>query len=68
MKPRTRALNYSKAYTWRMRDYMLLYFKEDLVPIRHTYSNFERDKDTQKSTCGYMFALGSGAISWRSVK
>ena len=26
------------------------------------------DKDFRKSTSGYVFTLGSGAISWRSVK
>ena len=34
----------------------------------YTNSDFLSDKDFRKSTSGYVFTLGSGAISWMSVK
>ncbi|XP_052297115.1 secreted RxLR effector protein 161-like [Citrus sinensis] len=34
----------------------------------YTDSDFKSDRDSRKSTSGYVFALGSGAISWMSVK
>ena len=51
-------------YLRRMRDYMLTYKYDDLVPIGYTDSDFQSDKDSRKSTLGYMFTLGGGAISW----
>ena len=51
-----------------MRDYMLVYQCEDLIPISYTYSDFQLDLDFRKSTSGCVFTLGGGAISWRSVK
>ena len=47
---------------------MLVYRCEDLIPIGYTNSNFQSDLDFRKSTSGYVFTLGDGAISWRSVK
>ena len=47
---------------------MLVYRCEDLIPIGYTNSNFQSDLDFRKSTSGYMFTLGDGAINWRSVK
>ena len=52
-------------YLKRTRDYMLLYQAYNLVPLGYRDSNFQSDKDSKKSTCGYLFNLGSGAISWR---
>ena len=51
-----------------MRDYMLVYQCEDLIPIGYTYLDFQLDLDFRKSTSGCVFTLGGGAISWRSVK
>ena len=51
-----------------MRDYMLVYHDESLEPIGYTDSNFQSDIDSRKSTSGYVFTFGGGAISWRSVK
>ena len=31
-------------------------------------SDFQSDRDNIKSTSGYVFTLGGGAITWRSVK
>ena len=55
-------------YLQRMRDYMLVYQDESLVPIGYTDSDFQSDRESRKSTSGYVFTLGGGAISWRSVK
>ena len=55
-------------YFWRMRDYMLVYQDESLVPIVYTDSDFQSDRESRKSTSGYVFTLRGGAISWRSMK
>ena len=47
---------------------MLVYQDESLVPIGYTDSDFQSDIESRKSTSGYVFTLGGGAISWRSVK
>ena len=41
---------------------------EDLTPNGYSDSDFQSDRDSRKSTLGYVFTLGGGAISWRSVK
>ena len=51
-----------------MRDYMLVYYSKDLIPIGYTDSDFQSDLDFKKLTLGCVFTLGGGAISWRSVK
>ena len=55
-------------YLRRMRDYMLVYRCEDLIPISYTDLNFQLDLDFRKSTSGCVFTLGGGAITWKSVK
>ena len=55
-------------YLPRTRDYMLVFQDESLVPIGYTDSDFISDKESRKSTSRYVFTLGGGAISWRSVK
>ena len=55
-------------YLRRTRDYMLVYQDESIVPIGYTDSDFQSDKESIKSTSGYVFTFGGGAISWRSVK
>ncbi|XP_057468143.1 secreted RxLR effector protein 161-like [Actinidia eriantha] len=62
------AVKHVLKYLRRTRDYMLIYGSEDLTPIGYSDSNFQSDRDSRKSTSGYMFTLGGGAISWRSVK
>ena len=47
---------------------MLVYQDEILVPIGYTDSDFQSDIESKKSTSGYVFTLGGGAVSWRSVK
>ena len=38
------------------------------MPIGYTDSDFQSDIESIKSTSRYMFTLGGGAVSWRSVK
>ena len=47
---------------------MLVYQDESLVPIGYTDSDFYSDIESIKSTSRYVFTLGGGAVSWRSVK
>ena len=47
---------------------MLVYQSEDLTAIGYTNSDFQSDRDSRKSTSSYVFTLGGGAISWRSIK
>ena len=37
------------------------------MPIGYTDSDFQSDRDSRKSTSGYVFTLRGGAIIWRSV-
>ena len=62
------AIKHILKYLRRMRDYMLVYRCEDLIPIGYTDSDFQLDLDFKKSTSGCVFTLEGGAISWRSVK
>ncbi|KAH9752503.1 Integrase catalytic domain-containing protein [Citrus sinensis] len=55
-------------YLKRTKNYMLVYSGDELISVGYTDSDFMSDKDSRKSTSGYVFTLGSGAISWRSVK
>ncbi|KAH9697830.1 hypothetical protein KPL71_023776 [Citrus sinensis] len=55
-------------YLKRTKNYMLVYSGDELIPVGYTDSDFISDKDSRKSTSGYVFTLGSGAISWMSVK
>ena len=45
-----------------------MYSGDGLILVGYTNSDFLSEKDFRKSTSGYVFTLGSGAISWRSVK
>ncbi|KAH9670955.1 hypothetical protein KPL70_017162 [Citrus sinensis] len=55
-------------YLKRIKNYILVYSGDELIPVGYTDSDFMSDKDSRKSTSTYVFTLGSGAISWRSVK
>ncbi|KAK9178200.1 hypothetical protein WN943_027390 [Citrus x changshan-huyou] len=55
-------------YLKRTKNYMLVYAGDELIPVGYTNSDFLSDEDCRKSTFGYVFTLGSGAISWISVK
>ena len=62
------AVKHILKYLWRMRDYMLVYWCEDLIPIGYTDSDFQSDLDFRMSTSRCVFTLGGGAITWRNVK
>ncbi|GFS37990.1 hypothetical protein Acr_00g0055090 [Actinidia rufa] len=62
------AVKHILKYLRRTRDYVLIYGSEDLTPIGYSDSNFQSDRDSRKSTSGYVFTLSGRAISWRSVK
>ena len=47
---------------------MLVFQDESLVPIGYTDSYFQSNRESRKSISRYVFSLGGGAISWRSVK
>ena len=47
---------------------MLVFQDKSLVPIGHTDSDFQSDRESRKSTYRYVFIFGGGAISWRTVK
>lgn len=55
-------------YLRRTKEYMLVYKGSDLLPLGYTDSDFQSDRDQRKSTSGYVFTVGGGAVSWRSVK
>ena len=44
-------------YSRMTRDYMLIYDSDELIPVRYIDSDFISDKDSRKSTSGYMFML-----------
>ena len=44
-------------YLRRTRDYMLIYASDELISVGYTGSDFMSDKDSRKSTSGYMFML-----------
>ena len=51
------------------RDYGILYSKsDDFILVGYTDSDFAGSIDDRKNTSGYIFHLGSGAISWASQK
>ncbi|KAH9780110.1 hypothetical protein KPL71_007953 [Citrus sinensis] len=62
------AVKHIMKYLKRIKNYMLVYSGDELIPVGYTDSDFMSYKDSRKSTSGYVFTLGSGAISWRSVK
>ena len=47
---------------------MLVYQSESLVPLGYTYSDFQSYKDARNSFSRFVFTLGGGAISYRSIK
>jgi hypothetical protein len=62
------AVKHILKYLKRTRDHMLVFQSDSLLPHGYTDSDFMSDRDSRKSTSGYVFTLGGGAISWRSVK
>ncbi|XP_062085679.1 secreted RxLR effector protein 161-like [Humulus lupulus] len=56
-------------YLKRIKDYMLTYRRSDHFEIiGYSNSDFAGCQDSRRSTLGYIYMLGGGAISWRSAK
>ena len=56
-------------YIQGTKDYMLTFRRSDqLEVIGYLDSDFAGCVDSRKSTFGYLFLLGEGAISWKSTK
>ena len=56
------AVKHILIYLRRTRDYMLVYSGDDLKIYGYTDSDFQRDKDSRKSTSGSVFTLGRAAV------
>ena len=56
-------VKHSLKYLRRMRDYMLVYRCEDLIPMGYIDSDFQSDLNFRKSISSCVFTLGGGAIS-----
>ena len=46
---------------------MFICYSDKLIPVGFVDFDFMSDMDYRKSTSGYVFILGSEAISWRSI-
>ena len=61
-----------ESYEWILRylkgssDMVLCYGGMDVQLLGYVDSNFAGDVNSQRSTTGYVFTLGSGAVSWVS--
>ncbi|CAA0830837.1 cysteine-rich RLK (RECEPTOR-like protein kinase) 8, partial [Striga hermonthica] len=62
------AVKHILKYLRKTKEYMLVYRADSLLPLGYSDSDFQTDRDESKSTSGYVFTLGGGAISWRSAK
>ncbi|CAA0829056.1 cysteine-rich RLK (RECEPTOR-like protein kinase) 8, partial [Striga hermonthica] len=62
------AVKHILKYMRRTKEYILVYRADSLFPLGYSDSDFHSDRDESKSTSGYVFTLGGGAISWRSAK
>ncbi|XP_040934504.1 secreted RxLR effector protein 161-like [Gossypium hirsutum] len=62
------AVKHISRYLKSTRDYMLMYFRENLTLIGYIDSNFQTSKYLRKPTLGNVFVLGRGAVIWRIVK
>ena len=47
---------------------MLVYHYYELVPLWHMNLDFQSNKDSRKSTFGFVFTLGSEVVNRRNVK
>ena len=42
---------------------MMVYHCNELLPVRHTNSNFQANRDSRKFTFSFVFTLGGGNVS-----
>ena len=61
-------VKYILKYIWRTRDYMLMYHCDELLPFRYTNLDSQSNRDPHKFSFKFIFTLGSGGVSWKSVK
>ena len=47
---------------------MLVYSGANLILVNYIDFDFQSNRDSRKSTSGYVFTLGGGAASQRSIK
>ncbi|XP_070024882.1 secreted RxLR effector protein 161-like [Nicotiana sylvestris] len=57
-----------RRYLQGTKDFVLFYKGEKSDLISFTDSDYARDQDDRRSTSGYVFMLGTGAVSWSSKK
>ncbi|XP_058099717.1 secreted RxLR effector protein 161-like [Magnolia sinica] len=63
------AVNKVLRYLQRTKDFALTYRRSDhLELVGYTDADFAGCVDSKKSTSSYVFMMGSGAVSWKSVK
>lgn len=55
-------------YLKRTKSYALTYKADELELVGYADSDYQGCPDTSKSTSGYVFMFGGGAISWKSKK
>ena len=56
-------------YLQGIKNYMLTYKRsDDLICTGYSNSNFAGCPNDKKSTFGYVFMIGGGAVLWKSVK
>ena len=47
---------------------MLVYHCNELLPLGYIDLDFQFDRNSRKSTADFVFTLGGGAVSWKSLK
>jgi hypothetical protein len=68
-KPHLKSVKKILQYVKGTLDYGILYQKYGVCQIMGYYNaNYARDCDLRRSITGYVFSLGSGAVSWCSKR
>ena len=62
------AVKHILKYLRKTRDYILVYSGGDLKTLGYTDSDFQRDRDSKKSTSGLVFTLDGVVIVCRNIK
>ena len=62
------AVKHILKYLRRTKDYMLMYGRDEFIPVGYTDLDFMSDKKLRKSTSGHLFTLGGGTVSCRRIK
>lgn len=68
-KPHLEAARRILRYVKNTMDYGLFYKKENVYEVKgYCDADYAGDCDTRRSTTGYVFSIGSGAVSWCSKR